>query len=110
MREPILATFKMGVKVQTMSVCVGMVREPPVLPPGRMKSEIRSTKQYLMTEIQMAERISFGNLSIRILNLFRISKFDTPQRTPLAYSDLIIVSFMPQSYDGVYFGGVHGGI
>jgi len=35
----------------------------------------RNTKQYQMTKIQITETISFENLNIRILNLFRISDF-----------------------------------
>jgi hypothetical protein len=32
-------------------------------------------KQYLMTEIQMTKTVSFENLNIRILRLFRASNF-----------------------------------
>ena len=37
------------------------------------KSEIRISKQYLMTEIQMSKIICFKNWNIGILNLFRAS-------------------------------------
>jgi len=104
MREPILAPFKMGVKVPTMSVCVGAVREPPVLPPGRMKSEIRNPKH---------ETISNDRNSNDQKNKFwkfEHSNFEFVSDFEIRYSDLIIVSFMPQSYDGIYFGGTYSRI
>jgi len=40
------------------------------------KHEARNPKQSQMTEIQITKTVGFENMSIRILNLFRISIFE----------------------------------